>query len=178
MRTLFCILLSVVAISVTSCTKYSDYPGTASSAKTYTTLILDGQEIEPQEYISWKCREYPRGNRILFEVGVLSRKARLKDYLNDGEHEKLSDKEKEALAEVTQALNNLQTLLGGFILFDGTNEGEKTIYSREGLNHRWDWGSELKYSFIVKPDGTGLYVDFRTAEGGSKRPDDIYQCSR
>ena len=72
----------------------------------------------------------------------------------------------------------------GFILFDGTNEGERTTYHREGLDQRWDWGEledrdSSRYSVIIKPDGTGLYYDFITATDGTKeRADDVYECTR
>jgi hypothetical protein len=66
----------------------------------------------------------------------------------------------------------------GFILYDGGNSGEYTHYQRAGLNHRWDWGSNGgNYSFIIEPDGTGLYYDFSTASNGKKeKADSIYKC--
>ncbi len=65
----------------------------------------------------------------------------------------------------------------GFILFDGGDSGELTVYGRTGLDRRWDWGPDGIYSFIIEPDGTGLYYDFSTVKAGkSKGADDIYQC--
>lgn len=67
----------------------------------------------------------------------------------------------------------------GFILYEGGNSGEVTLYQRTGLNHRWDWGDEGKYSFIVKPDGAGLYYDFSTVPAGeTTSARDIYKCKK
>ncbi len=66
----------------------------------------------------------------------------------------------------------------GFILYDGSYSGTPTVYRREGINHRWDWGADNDdYAFIIKPDGTGTYIDFSSGSvGGRKTPDDIYKC--
>lgn len=66
----------------------------------------------------------------------------------------------------------------GFILFDGGNSGETTRYQRTGLEHRWDWGpSGADYSFIIQPNGTGLYYDFTTSSDGKKsKADGVYKC--
>ena len=66
----------------------------------------------------------------------------------------------------------------GFILFDGGNKGEGTEYYRAGLDHRWNWGPNMTdYSFIVKPDGTGLYYDFTSVPKGEiTKARDVYKC--
>ena len=68
----------------------------------------------------------------------------------------------------------------GFILYDGSNAGESTSYQRRGINQRWDWGpSGADFSFVIKPDGTGLFYDFSTAKDGMKsKADDVYKCSK
>ncbi len=68
--------------------------------------------------------------------------------------------------------------LFGFILFDGGYTGRTTLYQRKGLDHRWDWGpNATDYTFVIKPDGTGLYYDFSTVtEGESTKPSAIYKC--
>ena len=68
----------------------------------------------------------------------------------------------------------------GFILYDGDNTGDLTLYHRKGLNHRWDWNSsEGSYTFIIKPDGTGLFYDFSAIpKGESKKADDVYMCKK
>lgn len=41
-----------------------------------------------------------------------------------------------------------------------THEAEFRV---SGINRRWDWGwstGAYRYSFVVEPDGTGLYYDF------------------
>lgn len=62
----------------------------------------------------------------------------------------------------------------GFILYENKMSGDSTAYAREGLNQRWDWG---KYSFILKPDGTGSYYDFTFVKSGeTTKPDSWYYC--
>ena len=66
----------------------------------------------------------------------------------------------------------------GFILYDGSYSGKPTVYRREGTNHRWDWASDdYDYAFIIRPDETGIYIDFSSGSvDGRKTPDDIYKC--
>ena len=67
----------------------------------------------------------------------------------------------------------------GFILYDGTTEGEVAIYSRQGLEHRWDWGTEGQYSFVINPNGNGLYYDFTgVPEGEGVKPKSIYKAHK
>ena len=67
----------------------------------------------------------------------------------------------------------------GFVLFDGGYSGKSTLHERTGLNHRWDWGYGANYSFIIKPDGTGLYYDFSTVpEGETTTARDVYKCKK
>ena len=65
----------------------------------------------------------------------------------------------------------------GFLLYDGGDIGEITFYRRMGLEHRWDWGENAAYSFVIKTDDTGLYYDFTTvSEGESTRARALYKC--
>ena len=65
----------------------------------------------------------------------------------------------------------------GFLLYDGGYTGEVAIYRRMGLEHRWDWGENAAYSFVLKTDGTGLYYDFSTvSEGESTNAKAVYKC--
>ena len=69
----------------------------------------------------------------------------------------------------------------GFILFDGSDTGELTLYWRDGIDHRWSWGggSENEYSFTINPSGGGLYYNFsEISEGESTGPADWYSCVR
>lgn len=61
--------------------------------------------------------------------------------------------------------------------------GVEAYFSRDGLNLRWDWGSDgygtnFKYSFIIEPDGTGLYYDFSTSKDGTAKPRGIYKVRK
>jgi hypothetical protein len=61
----------------------------------------------------------------------------------------------------------------GFLLFDGGYTGIFTTYHRDGINHRWNWGthkydsSAYAYAFIIKPNNTGHYVDFSSVKPGT-----------
>ena len=61
----------------------------------------------------------------------------------------------------------------GFVLYDGGYTGEIASFSREGLDYRWDWGL---YSFVITPDGAGLYYDFSTSEDGIAKPRYVYRA--
>jgi len=115
-------------------------------------ISVNGREIREADagaFTSWVCRDYFQRGNVVVEVGHFS-------------HPKLSDL--------------------GFVLYDGGNSGELTSYQREGLLHRWDWGRNdsrdvYVYSFLMKPDGTGLYYDFSSATAGHKdKADDIFRC--
>ncbi len=94
------------------------------------------------------------------------------DYKNSVEYQALSEEKKQGLDKFISSI--------GFVLYDGTDIGDLTLYNREGLSHRWDWeGERGNYSVVIKSDGTGLYYDFSTAENGVKqKSDDIFKCSR
>lgn len=67
----------------------------------------------------------------------------------------------------------------GFILFDGTNSGTFTTYSREGIAHRWSWGGEdmRDYAITINPSGDGYYFDLRAAEPGETTTSkEAYKC--
>jgi hypothetical protein len=55
----------------------------------------------------------------------------------------------------------------GFILYDNSSTGNFTQYARQGLEHRWDWGKNAQYSFVIKNDNTGLYYDFTGLKSGT-----------
>ncbi len=69
----------------------------------------------------------------------------------------------------------------GFILYGNGTEGVKAHFSRDGLDLRWDWGlkrGEYLYSFVIQPDGTGLYYDFSTSRNGTAKPREIYETHK
>ena len=55
------------------------------------------------------------------------------------------------------------------------------LFKLDGLSLRWNWELDQDdmwdYSFVVKPDGTGLFYDFSGVEkGDSTRATDLYTC--
>jgi len=136
------------------------------------TLILGGKEYKENKlgiFISWKCRDYSDRGKTLVEVGRITLPD---DFKKTDEYKEMDDATKQKLNEIMK--------MTGFILYDGTNTGDIALYTHAGLNHRWDWGPKVgTYSFVIKPDGTGLFYDFRTAKKGVKdKADDVYKCSR
>ncbi len=55
---------------------------------------------------------------------------------------------------------------------------DDALFYIEGLNRRWDFGKDLKYAFIIKPDGRGAYYDFSLLEEGETRtgPSQQFRC--
>ena len=73
----------------------------------------------------------------------------------------------------------------GFILYEDGTIGEEAYFSRQGLDLRWDWGSynrdgsdRYRYSFVIEPDGTGLYYDFSTSTDGTAKARGLYQTKK
>ena len=74
----------------------------------------------------------------------------------------------------------------GFIFYGTDSTGVKTSFFRRGLDLRWDWGwkdegdgtGSYLYSFVIKPDGTGLYYDFSTSKDGTANARDIYKTKK
>ena len=172
MKILKIISLITVILNLNACATSSDMDFEQPNNDSGRILILGGEEFkegEPWRLISWKCRDYSYGGSTLVEVG---RASPPDDYKNTNEYKEIEDSKKEELDKFFSMI--------GFVLYDGTNTGDITLYNRDGLSHRWDWGAgERSYSFVIKPDGTGLFYDFSTAENGMKsKADDIYKCSR
>ena len=70
----------------------------------------------------------------------------------------------------------------GFVLYDNEDVGERTMYSKQGLEHRWDWTGSYggSYSFVISPEGYGRYYDFTNVpKGESIKPSAVYGvCKR
>lgn len=118
-------------------------------AKSYTIIELNGKQFSEEENGSFEIWE-------------------CHDYFKD-----------KVLLEVgrftTPDLSNY-----GFILYDGTASGDLTRYQRDGINKRWDWETESgRYSFIIKPNGTGLFYDFSNVpDGESTKAKDSFRCKK
>ena len=146
--------LGVLSQLISGCANIPSATATPSATANQEprTIVIGGEQYTENkigDFISWGCRDYDQPDSVLVEVGTFAL-----DYLE------LSD--------------------GGFILFDGGDAGNFTWYNREGINNRWSWGpSGHGYSFIIKPDGTGLYYDFSNVpEGETIKADDVYKCKR
>lgn len=162
--------LFILIISLYACATHPQIYFEKPNPETGRALFLDDKEYkegQPWQFLTWKCRDY-YGGRTLVEVGRLLIPEEFKDHIKQQQNETENE-------EFNIALKSL-----GFILYDGTDTGNSALYYRDGLSHRWSWGPEDRsYSFIIKPDGTGLFYDFSTAENGIKaRADDVFKCRR
>ena len=59
----------------------------------------------------------------------------------------------------------------------------QTRYYVDGFNRRWDFGLRddgmYQYSFILKPDGSASYVDFKGAKkDATSAPSQIFACKQ
>ena len=53
----------------------------------------------------------------------------------------------------------------------------RALFQVAGFDRRWDFGEELNYASIIRPDGDGLYYDFSTVEdGGKTNPSQHFEC--
>lgn len=176
-------LLFLVITGLTACsTQPNNHNHTSSEAeeKTGRILVINGEqspEINPEQIVSWKCSEYGSEGRTIVELGYAQIDSSYRDM---PEYKELSEEEREIVESHMDTLKKF-----GFVLYDGTNTGDVTFYSRQGLNHRWDWrgdtgeDSGLPYSFVIKPDGTGLFYDFTgTEDGESIEANDVYECRK
>lgn len=122
---------------------------------TTRTLKIGGKTFD--KYTLWGCREYSGDKRLVLEL--------VKIEIPDNETPK-----------------ELQGTYVGLILFDDREDYAGGMYRREGINHRWDWGEgkgKGDYTFIIKPDGTGLYYDFTNVkQGGITKSKDYFKCEK
>ena len=67
----------------------------------------------------------------------------------------------------------------GFVLFDGGYTGVLAHFLREGIDYRWDWGSEYQYCITVSPDEKACYYDFSLGTRGEpQRPRALYRAEK
>lgn len=83
----------------------------------------------------------------------------------------------------TMPLVTLTRLGGGSYGFGEVFVGDTTHpadFRVDGLNWRWNFGctedGAYPYSFIIEPDGTGLYYNFRPSADGRADPSEFYDC--
>ena len=155
------------------------YTEAPSEPDTPRTLKLDGKTYD--KYTLWGCRDYSSSFGTVLELVRIDETSKTSDKeLTKAiqESKEVPDKNKKKLLKSLDKLNNLISKLQlGFIMFDGRKEYSSTFYSKDGIDHRWDW--EDKYTFIIKPDGTGLYYDFTSVKKGeSTKARDVYKCEK
>lgn len=89
--------------------------------------------------------------------------------------------------ECTDVFGSWSDVLAVASIFEGRNLGKIQVagtthitqYSVDGFDRRWDFGLQkdetFQYSFIVSPNGSASYYDFRN-ESGSVNPSIYMEC--
>lgn len=85
------------------------------------------------------------------------------------------DSNSEVLFQVVRVLQLENT---GYVLYGNGSIGTAAVFSRQGLNLRWDWGDNLEYSIVIHPDNTGYYYDFSSSKDGTANPSGFYTMYR
>lgn len=148
-RTLITPVLILLIAGCTTLESSSTEPASSKPPKHFRTIELNGTKYSEEEYGPFEIWE-------------------CRDTFDD---------DNKVLFEIGHMVNFPRS---GFILYDGSFSGDSAFYKREGLNKRWDWETtEGNFSFIIKPDGTGLYYDFSHVPDGEKiKANDVFQCSK
>lgn len=127
-------------------------------------------------YTLWSCSDYSDNSRIAFEIVktdiTMLEILKKMEMSKDKQKKELSKEQHKKLQKFFEGANL------GFILFDRRKENKIATYRRDGLNLRWDWGSDFQYSLLLKPDGTGIYYDFTNAKGGKVKGSDVFKCEK
>lgn len=135
------------------------------------------------KYTLWGCREYSSSFGTVLELVRIDTppKSLTKDDKTQIIQENKTLRENKNRKKILESIDKIEALLSqmqvGYVLFEGRKEYKSTFYSRKGINHRWDWEDGGNYSFIIKPDGTGLYYDFTTVKKGeTTKARDVFKC--
>lgn len=51
-----------------------------------------------------------------------------------------------------------------------------TMFTIQGINRRWDFGKDYKFAFVISPNKSGSYYDFRGSEGKRVKPSQFFIC--
>ena len=51
-----------------------------------------------------------------------------------------------------------------------------TLFAIQGINRRWDFGKDYKFAFVISPNKSGSYYDFRGSEGKRIKPSQFFIC--
>ena len=61
------------------------------------------------------------------------------------------------------------------------DETHPAAFRVQGIDRRWNFGCDERdtaypFAFVIKPDGTGLYYNFRPSTDGTATPSDLFDC--
>ena len=64
---------------------------------------------------------------------------------------------------------------------DVIDETHPAAFRVDGTDWRWDVGcnehsAAHSFAFVIEPDGTGLYYNFRASTDGTAAPSDLFDC--
>ena len=144
---------------------------------TTRTLEIGGKTLDI--YAHWACRDYASDGPTVLELVItnITFGDMINEVIQEDEYIKKEMQKSKDISKTLQELKAAQKFNVGYILFDDGKEYEAALHRREGINHRWVW-EEGNYSFIIKPDGTGLYYDFTNAKDGTTKARDVFKCEK
>ena len=169
------VFLVIILLTLSSCSSIgmSDTPNMSDTPK---PIEINGSTYD--KYTLWECREPYGESKVILEFinipDVTVEEVMPEPDLLPAAQEELSAEELEALKELKVMLDKF---FNGYVLFDGRKDYARAHYYRQGISHRWDWEG-TKYSFVIEPDGTGLYYDFSSVKKGeTTRARDLFKCN-
>ncbi len=182
-------LATLIALVFTACNSHTRGPSFSSKNDslgfleiTPKPLVIDGNTYE--NYTLWECRDWmDRSDNIIELVNIHVKHDEFKIDTNETNPKKLKEL-RESEKGIDKALKNLINMFNNYVLFDNRSEHTQAFYYRHGLDHRWDWGGEsskdeTKFSFIINPNGQGLYYDFSNVpKGETTSARGIFKCKK
>ena len=116
-------------------------------------------------YTIWECRDYSRGGPVVLEL-----------LRADTEISEMKD----GARDLQYDTNLISGVHLGFILLDDRKEHLLAVYTRDGINHRWDWkdNKDNAFAIVIDLDGTGFYYDFSDSKDGRTTSRDMFECEK
>ena len=79
------------------------------------------------------------------------------------------------LVKLTKRKYNENGFIVGTVQVAGVDY--RSTFAVNGFDRRWTFGDDGDYSFIIKPNGDGLYYDFSSVEAGeTTKANQIFIC--
>ena len=159
------ILWIIVAIAILNC---------LSEGLNIGATVAQAQEKpEPQIIERWECYDDPQYRHWALSQQYRSQRTIARYELLQKYGGPRDQKPSVLVSLKRQRFGNFET---GEIVVSGSTK--PTAFQIQGINRRWDFGKNGKYAFIIYPNKTGLYYDFRGSEGKTVKPRQFFFCEQ